>query len=205
LLAGIPAMLFFGQENNTLIVVIVAGLGAYMALNIGANDVATNMGPPLLRTLFLWAVRLPQVGSFRLFWGGASLRPFFEPRIIYQEDKIASARTWVPILVGIMAGAFSSYLVLKGLKKIIEIDLPMALLTGAAIGLLVWVIMIPLIRMVGGQITKLNLMWAYCVALSAAIPLHDDFCCMDHYCSSHRNSVRNHFLFDQLSHRIGFR
>ena len=43
--AGIAAMLFFGQENNTVTVVTAACLGAYMALNIGANDVANNMGP----------------------------------------------------------------------------------------------------------------------------------------------------------------
>ncbi len=45
LLAGIAALLFFGQANNSLIVVVAACLGAYMALNIGANDVANNMGP----------------------------------------------------------------------------------------------------------------------------------------------------------------
>ncbi|MBB5720912.1 PiT family inorganic phosphate transporter [Loktanella ponticola] len=44
-LAGLLALLFLGQTNNTLIVVIAASLGAYMALNIGANDVANNMGP----------------------------------------------------------------------------------------------------------------------------------------------------------------
>lgn len=44
-LAGLAAMLLFGQSNNTLIVVVAACLGAYMALNIGANDVANNMGP----------------------------------------------------------------------------------------------------------------------------------------------------------------
>ncbi len=43
--AGIASMLFFGSENNTIIVVAAACLGAYMALNIGANDVANNMGP----------------------------------------------------------------------------------------------------------------------------------------------------------------
>ena len=67
-------------------------------------------------------------------------------RIIYSDDKIAAARTWVPILVGIMAGAFSSYLVLKGLKKIIKIDMPTALMIGAVIGVLVWIVMIPAIR-----------------------------------------------------------
>ena len=44
-IAGLAAMLFFGQASNTLIVVVAACLGAYMALNIGANDVANNMGP----------------------------------------------------------------------------------------------------------------------------------------------------------------
>ena len=45
LLAGLVAFYLFGQTGNTLVVVIAAGFGAYMALNIGANDVANNMGP----------------------------------------------------------------------------------------------------------------------------------------------------------------
>ena len=44
-LVGLFAALFLGQANNTLIVVIAGCFGAYMALNIGANDVANNMGP----------------------------------------------------------------------------------------------------------------------------------------------------------------
>jgi len=162
----------------------------------------------------------------------------------------------VPVLIGLMAGTFATYLALKGLKHLIAIDLTAALLIGAGIGVATWVAMIPviarqsvglenrnkslktlfavplvisaallsfahgandvanavgplaaivqasqsgdfmsavsiplwvmvigalgisfglflfgpkLIRMVGGQITKLNPMRAYCVALSAAI------------------------------------
>nr|HIL77165.1 inorganic phosphate transporter [Rhodospirillales bacterium] len=33
-----------GSENNTLLIV-AAVIGGYMALNIGANDVANNVGP----------------------------------------------------------------------------------------------------------------------------------------------------------------
>ena len=44
-LAGLAAALFFGQTNNSMIVIVATCLGAYMALNIGANDVANNMGP----------------------------------------------------------------------------------------------------------------------------------------------------------------
>jgi PiT family inorganic phosphate transporter len=45
-----------------------------------------------------------------------------------------------------MAGAFSSYLSLKGLKQIIQIDMQTALLIGAGTGILVWLVMIPVIR-----------------------------------------------------------
>lgn len=243
LLAGIAAMLFFGQANNSLIVVIAACLGAYMALNIGANDVANNMGPAVganaltmggaiaiavvfesagaliaggdvvstiakgiiapesmgTASVFIWAmmaallsaalwvnlatwvgapvstthsvvggvmgagiaaagfaaVNWPTMGAIAASWiispvlGGTIAALFLwliKSRIIYQDDKIAAARTWVPILVGIMAGVFASYLALKGLNKIIKIDMPTALMIGAAIGVLVWVVMIPVIR-----------------------------------------------------------
>ncbi|HIC67756.1 MAG TPA: inorganic phosphate transporter, partial [Paracoccus sp.] len=45
MLAGLAAALFLGQSSQGLIVVLAAVFGAYMALNIGANDVANNMGP----------------------------------------------------------------------------------------------------------------------------------------------------------------
>lgn len=243
LLAGISAMIFFGQTSNSLIVVIAACLGAYMALNIGANDVANNMGPAVganalsmggaiaiavvfesagaliaggdvvstiakgiiapesmgTVSVFIWAmmaallsaalwvnlatwvgapvstthsvvggvmgagiaaagfaaVNWPTMAGIAASWvispmlGGLIAAMFLwliKSRIIYQDDKIAAARTWVPILVGIMAGAFSAYLALKGLKKIIKIDMPTALMIGAAIGVLVWLVMIPVIR-----------------------------------------------------------
>jgi PiT family inorganic phosphate transporter len=243
LLTGIAAMLFFGQANNSIIVVIAACLGAYMALNIGANDVANNMGPAVganaltmggaiaiavifesagallaggdvvstiakgiiapesmgSASVFIWAmmaallsaalwvnlatwvgapvstthsvvggvmgagiaaagfgaVNWPTMGAIAASWvispvlGGVVAAGFLwliKSRIIYRDDKIAAARTWVPILVGIMAGTFASYLALKGLKKIIKIDMPTALMIGAAIGILVWVVMIPAIR-----------------------------------------------------------
>ncbi|MEP1387945.1 MAG: inorganic phosphate transporter [Yoonia sp.] len=352
-LAGLLALLFLGQTTNTLIVVIAACLGAYMALNIGANDVANNMGPAVganalsmggaigiaivfesagaliaggdvVSTIakgiiepesmgdaqtFMWAmmaallsaalwvnlatwvgapvstthsvvggvmgagiaaagfaaVTWPTMGAIAASWvispvlGGAIAAGFLwliKSKIIYTPDKIAAARKWVPILVGIMAAAFAAYLALKGIKKLIKIDILTALMIGAAIGVITWLVMIPvikkqseglenrnkslkvlfgiplvvsaallsfahgandvanavgplaaivqvaesgdftqafsipawvmiigafgisfglflfgpkLIRMVGGQITKLNPMRAYCVALSAAI------------------------------------
>jgi PiT family inorganic phosphate transporter len=101
------------------------------------------------------AVNWPTMGKIAASWvispvlGGVVAALFLwliKSRIIYRDDKIAAARTWVPILVGIMAGTFASYLALKGLKKVIKIDLPTALMIGAALGVLVWLVMIPLIR-----------------------------------------------------------
>ncbi|MBB3994445.1 PiT family inorganic phosphate transporter [Sulfitobacter undariae] len=243
LLAGVSAMLFLGHSSNSAIVVIAACLGAYMALNIGANDVANNMGPAVganalsmggaiaiavifesagallaggdvvstiakgiiapesmgNATTFIWAmmaalfsaalwvnlatwvgapvstthsvvggvmgagiaaagfgaVNWPTMSAIAASWvispilGGGIAAGFLwliKSRIIYQEDKIAAARVWVPILVGIMAGTFATYLTLKGLKQLISVNLPMAILLGGAVGILSWMVMIPVIK-----------------------------------------------------------
>ena len=45
IMAGLFAALVFWQHPPFSIIVAAAIFGAYMALNIGANDVANNMGP----------------------------------------------------------------------------------------------------------------------------------------------------------------
>jgi len=243
ILAGIAAMLFLGQTNNSVIVVIAASLGAYMALNIGANDVANNMGPAVganaismggaiviavifesagallaggevvstvakgiiapesmgTAQTFVWAMiaallsaalwinlatwigapvstthsvvggvmgaGIAAAGFAAVDWttmtaiaaswvispvmGGVIAALFLwliKSRIIYQDDKIAAARTWVPILVGLMAGTFAVYLAMKGLGKVLDIGLLSAVLIGLGVGLVFWVVMIPFIR-----------------------------------------------------------
>lgn len=242
-LAGIAAMLFLDQSNNSVIVVIAACLGAYMALNIGANDVANNMGPAVganaltmggaiaiavifesagallaggdvvstiakgiiapesmgTAPVFIWAMMaallsaalwvnlatwigapvstthsvvggvmgagIAAAGFGAVNWstmsgiaaswvispvlGGAIAAGFLwliKSRIVYRDDKIASARVWVPILVGIMAGTFTAYLALKGLNKVFDISMLAALLIGTATGVVIWAVMIPVIR-----------------------------------------------------------
>ena len=59
------------------------------------------------------------------FLGGviaAAFLWFVKIQILDQADRIAAARRWVPVLVAIMATAFSIYLVMKGLKKIWKPD-----------------------------------------------------------------------------------
>jgi inorganic phosphate transporter, PiT family len=242
LLAGLGAMLAFGQSSNGLIVSMAAVFGAYMALNIGANDVANNMGPAVganaltmggaiaiaavfetagaliaggdvvgtisrgivapesigTEAVFVWAmmaallssalwvnlatwigapvstthsvvggvmgagiaaagfgaVNWPTMATIAASWvispvlGGviaAGFLWFIKSRIIYRDDKIAAARIWVPVLIGIMAGAFAAYLALKGLSRLIDLSFGMALAIGAGLGLVIWLVMIPVI------------------------------------------------------------
>ncbi|MFC6639021.1 inorganic phosphate transporter [Sulfitobacter sp. JBTF-M27] len=242
-IAGIMAAIFFGQTPVSFVVVAAAVFGAYMAVNIGANDVANNMGPAVGANaltmggaiaiaavcesagallaggdvvstiskgiidptsiadtqIFIWAmmaalissalwvnlatwagapvstthsvvggvmgagiaaagltaVNWPSMGLIAASWvispvlGGAIAAlflAFIKARILYQEDKIAAARTWVPVLVGVMAGVFAAYLALKGLKRIIKIDLLTALIIGSAIGAMAYAISAPLIK-----------------------------------------------------------
>ncbi|MCF6233320.1 MAG: inorganic phosphate transporter [Rhodobacteraceae bacterium] len=243
LLAGLAAAILLGQFPVNMIVVVAAIFGAYMAINIGANDVANNVGPAVganalsmsgaiaiavvaesagallaggdvVSTIakgivdpeamqdtqtFIWAMMAALIsaalwvnlatwvgapvstthsvvggvmgagvaaaGLSAVNWmtmskiaaswvispvlGGvvaAALLALIKARIIYREDKIAAARVWVPVLVGLMAGAFAAYLSVKGLKRIIKIDLGDALMIGVACAVLVWMITKPLIR-----------------------------------------------------------
>ena len=71
---------------------------------------------------------------------------FIKSQVSDKQDKIAAARRWVPVLIAIMALAFSTYLAVKGVKKIIKIDLQTALMIGAAAGLLAYFVTRPIIR-----------------------------------------------------------
>ena len=241
--AGAVAAVFFGHQPSSYVVIAAAVFGAYMAVNIGANDVANNMGPAVGANaltmggaiviaalcesagallaggdvvstiskgiidpasvadnrIFIWAMMAALISSALWVnlatWVGAPVSTthsvvggvmgagiaaagfgvvnwssmsmiaaswvispvlggavaamflaFIKARIIYQDDKIAAARTWVPVLVGIMAGVFAVYLALKGLKKIVSIDMPMALVIGVVVGLVTYAIAAPLVR-----------------------------------------------------------
>lgn len=48
----------------------------------------------------------------------AALLGFIKWRVLFREDRLAAARTWVPVMIGLMAGVFAMYLSLKGLSKV---------------------------------------------------------------------------------------
>jgi len=217
-LVGILAYSFAtsGSVPNSLFLAIAAVFGGYMAMNIGANDVANNVGPAVgskaltmggaiiiamifeasgafiaggdvVSTIkkgiidinafgadtdsFLWAMMaallaaalwlnvatmakapvstthsivggvmgagIASAGFGIVNWatmakiasswvispviGGVIAASFLfaiKKTIVFQEDKISASYRWVPLYVAIMAWAFVTYLVLKGLKSV---------------------------------------------------------------------------------------
>jgi len=243
ILAGLGTAMLLAQASQMFIVVAAAVFGAYMALNIGANDVANNMGPAVganalsmggaiaiavvfesagaliagadvvstvatgiiapdtLETpiTFIWAmmaallasalwvniataigapvstthavvggvigagivaagfgaVNWTQMAAIAASWIispvlGAVIAACFlwliKTRIVYRTDKIAAASIWVPLLIGIMAGTFATYLIMKGLKQLIDVSIGLALIIGLAVGIGCWFAMIPIFR-----------------------------------------------------------
>ena len=207
------------EKSEALILVAAAVIGGYMAMNIGANDVANNMGPAVggkvltvttaviiaaiceaagallaggdvvktvakgivspdetfevakfqfmmlsaLLAAAVWInlatvlnapvstthsivggvlgggvaaagfsiVNWTTMSKIAMSWvispvfGGvvaALLLFFIKKKILNAEDRLAGARAWVPILVGLMAAAFTAYMSIKGLKKIMKIE-----------------------------------------------------------------------------------
>lgn len=70
---------------------------------------------------------------------------FIKETIIYREDKIAAARRWVPVLVGVMTGSFAAYLLISPLAHLTDLGLGQSLLIGLATGGLVYAASIPYI------------------------------------------------------------
>jgi PiT family inorganic phosphate transporter len=123
---------------------VSAMMAALLASAVWVN-LATAIGAPV-STGFA-AVNWPVMGGIAASWvispllGGviaALFLAFVKSRIIYQDDKIAAARLWVPVLIGIMAGAFAAYLATKGLKKIVHLPATHIALIGVGSFLLAW-------------------------------------------------------------------
>lgn len=71
---------------------------------------------------------------------------FIKEFIIYREDKIASARKWVPVLIAVMVATFASYLSIEGLSQIVQISLITTMIIGLVSGVFAWFIVRPLVH-----------------------------------------------------------
>ncbi|MGJ7042152.1 PiT family inorganic phosphate transporter [Shinella sp. BE166] len=71
---------------------------------------------------------------------------FIKEFIIYREDKIAAAKTWVPVLVGVMAGAFAAFIANGGTNGFYYVPIGRALVVGLVFGIVTYVVTRPIIR-----------------------------------------------------------
>lgn len=90
---------------------------------------------------FAW-VLAPFISAFI----AVAILAFIKEFIIYREDKIGSARLWVPVLIGLMAGVFMAYLIWVGLRQLMHVSLGHASLIGLVTGLVAWRLCVPIIH-----------------------------------------------------------
>ncbi len=232
----------FAHVDQLFLLVAAAVIGAYMAINIGANDVANNVGPAVgslaltlsgaiiiavifeaggaiiaggdvVKTvkkgiidpadvadpqIFVWVmmgaltgaaiwlnaatwlgapvstthsivggvmgagiaaagwdvVNWDAMGKIALSWvvspvtGGiiaAVLLYTLKRLVFFKSNPIESARRVVPYMISLMAWAFTTYIALKGIKKLVKIDFTTALMAGLVVALLAFILVRPMI------------------------------------------------------------
>ncbi|WP_428603327.1 inorganic phosphate transporter [Sedimenticola sp.] len=74
--------------------------------------------------------------------------------ITYQSDMIAAAKRMVPLLVGVMTWAFTTYIVLKGFKKIWKVEFGSAIFIGFLVSVVVLLLVRPLIARTADRLTN---------------------------------------------------
>lgn len=149
-----PALI--GDTNTFIWLMIAALLAAALWLNT-----ATYIGAPVSTTHSIVGgvmgagiaaggvdiVDWGQFGQIAASWvispvlgGGIAALTLYllKRRITYKRDIAQAARYNVPLFVAIMAWVFTTYLVLKGLGKLVDVGLLPAVGLGAIVGVVVW-------------------------------------------------------------------
>jgi len=65
--------------------------------------------------------------------------------VLFQDDPVTKAVTVVPIMIAVMAWAFTTYIALKGVKNLVTISFPVATAIGLGVGAVVYFVVRPLI------------------------------------------------------------
>jgi PiT family inorganic phosphate transporter len=110
-------------------------VGGVMGAGIAATGMAAVNWPTMAKIAASWVIS-PLMGGII----AAMFLAFLKYTVLGQKDKVAAARRWVPVVVAIMGSAFSVYLVMKGLKKVIKVDAPTIMIIGAVAYVVVYFI-----------------------------------------------------------------
>lgn len=162
---GIIDPAFFGDDVESFVWAMTAAL---LAAAIWLN-VATAIGAPVSTTHSIvggvlgagiaaggwgianWGTVQQIVASWVIspVMGGVIAATFLyiiKRTVLDQKDLLSSARKTVPFLVAIMAWAFTTYLILKGIKKIIKIEFIPALGIGLVFAVLIFFLVRGLVK-----------------------------------------------------------
>lgn len=260
----------FAHIDQLFLLIAAAVIGAYMAMNIGANDVANNVGPAVgsfaltmtgaiviaaffeaggaliaggdvVKTVkngiidpanvsdpnvFVWVmmgaligaalwlnlatylgapvstthsivggvaggavaaagwdvVNWDSIGQIVLSWvispavGGIIAALFLyvlKVTIFFKDQQIEAARKVVPIMIGIMTWAFTTYIAIKGIKHLVKIDFPTAMGIGLVAGLAAVFLVKPIINRAAPKLDNsrdgVNTLFTIPLIISAAL------------------------------------
>ena len=116
-------------------------VGGVLGAGIAAGGWGIANWPTMGAIAASWVIS-PVIGgliaALFLFW--------IKHTVTYKKDMLTAANRMVPLLVALMAWAFSTYLVLKGLKKLVKVDLLTALGIGFLIATVIFLIVRPMVR-----------------------------------------------------------
>jgi PiT family inorganic phosphate transporter len=165
-----PADLGAGQEY--VWVMMGALIGAALWLNV-----ATWLGAPVSTTHSIvggvmgssiaaagWnVVNWGSVGGIAMSWvispvmGGlvaAGLLFVLKRLVFFRENPAAEAERIVPMMIGLMGWAFTTYIAMKGIKQVVSVSFPVAMLAGIVAGVAVMLAVRPLIRRIRPRLTN---------------------------------------------------
>jgi len=108
-------------------------IGGIVGAGIAASGVAA-INWTTVSTIALTWVASPVLGGL----AAAGLMAFINARIAYASDRLAAARFWLPILLGLMGAVFVAFILLKTADRFVALPHGLAVLLSLATGLAVW-------------------------------------------------------------------
>jgi inorganic phosphate transporter, PiT family len=124
-------------------------VGGVMGAGIAASGWAIVNWTTMAKIAASWVIS-PVLGGII----AALFLYIIQARIFHQEDTLESAKKVVPFLIAIMAIAFVTYLSLKGIKKLVKVDLKTALTIGLIFGILTYFMVKSLIIKASQQLSN---------------------------------------------------
>lgn len=106
-------------------------IGAVLGAGIAAGGTAAANWPQLGEIAASWVVS-PVLGGLI----AAAFLWWINRSILLRDDRIAAAQRMVPLLIGLMVFAFTTYLVLKGLNRVWKVGVGPAFGIGVAAGVI---------------------------------------------------------------------